>query len=307
MTAPGRDRRARGAAWLRAPLVGALIHAFSVTAGALERVEVPSLDRRTGAPLQQTALWFRASGEDGPAPAVVLLHGCGGPYQRAGDTSELSVRMREYTRRFNAWGVHVLVTDSLTPRGERELCTQRIGARKVTSRERRLDALGALQWLAARSDVDPQRLGLVGWSHGGSAVLSATHGDHPDVRNSPVRAAMAVAFYPGCNPWSRPGAYTPVSPLTLMIGAADDWTPAEPCHALAQHVAQRGLVPGVTLHVYEGAYHGFDGRESVRLRRDVPNGTRPGEGVHAGGQPAAREASLHTLEQTVRSLLLAGR
>lgn len=268
---------------------------------------MPSLDRRAGTQLQQTAYWFKASGAPERAPAVVLLHGCGGPYQRAGETSELSVRMREYARRFNGWGVHVLVTDSLTPRGETELCTQRFGMRRVTTRERRLDALGAMHWLAARSDVDAQRLGLVGWSHGAGAVLAATHGDHPDVRQSPVRAAMAVAYYPGCSSWSRPGAYTPVSPLTLMIGEADDWTPAEPCRALAQQVAQRGLVPGMSLHVYEGAYHGFDGQSPLRLRRDVPNGVRPGEGVHTGGHPSARRASLHTLEQTVRRLLLADR
>lgn len=302
-----RSRHASVIAWLRWMWLGGVSAACVTGAMAQERLEVPSLEQRAGAPLQQVAFWFKAPGNHARAPAVVLLHGCGGPYRRAGDSTALSARMRDYASLFNGWGVHVLVTDSWTPRGERELCTQRFDARKVTSRERRLDALGALQWLASRSDVDARRLGLVGWSHGGGAVLASTHADHPVVRGSPVRPAMAVAYYPGCSPWSKPGAYTPVAPLTLMIGEADDWTPAEPCRILAQEVSRRGLVPGVDLQVFEGAYHGFDGRSPVQVRRDVPNGTRPGEGVHVGGHPAARQASLHTLEQAVRSLLLAGR
>ena len=71
-------------------------------------------------------------------PAIVLLHGCGGPY---GPQRQLSERMNEHARLFNGQGWHVLVPDSLTPRGERELCTQREGTRAVTQTQRRRDAL----------------------------------------------------------------------------------------------------------------------------------------------------------------------
>ena len=40
---------------------------------------------------------------------------------------------------------------------------------------------------------------------------------------------------------------------------------------------------------YPGASHAFDAPgDKVKLRTDVPNGVHPGEGVHAGADPAAR-------------------
>jgi dienelactone hydrolase len=251
------------------------------------QVQVPSLDAPGGAPLQQLGFWFDAG--SGPSAAVVLLHGCGGPYGRI---SGLSERMVEYAERLQALGLSVLVTDSLTPRGERSLCTQQIGQRRVTQRHRRLDALGALQWLAAQPGVDATRLGLIGWSHGGSAVLGAINLRHAEVAAAPVKPAFAVAFYPGCTEERRRG-YRPAAPLLLLLGAADDWTPAEPCLRLADEAAE----PRPQTALYADAHHGFDGTAPMRLWREVPNGTHPGQGVHLGGHPAAREAARARLAQ----------
>lgn len=254
-------------------------------------VEVPSLEQRDGVALRQPGFWFPAS-VTGPAPAMLLLHGCGGLYDSRG---RLSRRMVEYADWLNAQGVHVLVTDSLTPRGERELCTQRLKQRAVTQTNRRRDALGALQWLAVQPGVDGSRLGLMGWSHGGSAVLAATQRDQAEVKAASVQPAFAVAFYPGCSDPLRQ-AWQPVAPLLMLLGADDDWTPAAPCEALA---AQAGK-PGVQVESYPGAYHGFDGTAAVVLRADVPNGVHPGQGVHVGGNPAARAASRERLQQFLR-------
>jgi dienelactone hydrolase len=262
-------------------------------AQAQERVQVPSLDQTAaGVPVFQPGFWFASAAPDA-APAIVLLHGCGGPYGRNGRLSE---RTRDYAHWLNGLGVHVLVTDSLTPRGERELCTQRTGTRRITQTERRRDALGALQWLSTRPDVDATRLGLLGWSHGGSAVLASTNLDQPEVTRAPVKPSLAVAFYPGCADALKAG-YRAAAPLLLMVGEADDWTPAGPCRDLS---AQASGAP-VAFEAYAGAYHGFDTDAPVRLRRDVPNGVQPGQGVHVGGDPAAMAASRERLMQFLRA------
>lgn len=262
-----------------------LLAAAAALAGARAaepvRVLVPSLDAAGGAPVQQPGFWFDAG--PGPRAAVLLLHGCSGPYGRS---SALSERLVEYAERLQALGLSVLVTDSLSPRGERSLCTQQIGQRRVTQRHRRLDALGALQWLATQPGVDATRLGLIGWSHGGTAVLGTTNLAHAEVAAAPVKPAFTVAFYPGCNDERRLG-YRPAAPLLLLLGAADDWTPAAPCLALADEAAE----PRPQREVYADAHHGFDSTAPVRLWREVPNGASPGQGVHLGGHPAAREAA----------------
>lgn len=265
----------------RALTLAALLGAAGVQ--AQQRIDVPSLDRRVdGTVVMQPGFWFAAPGT-GNAPALVLLHGCGGPYGRGGQVSE---RLTSYARWLNQLGVHALVTDSLTPRGEIELCTQRSAGRKVTQIHRRRDALGALQWLAGQPGVDPARLGLLGWSHGGSAVLAATHAAQAEVRTAPVPPSLAVAFYPGCAADLK-GGYRAVAPLLLLVGEDDDWTPAGPCRDLA--ATSTGAA--VSFESYPGAFHGFDTPAPVRLRKDVPNGVNLGQGVHVGGDPAAHRAS----------------
>jgi len=276
-------------------------------AAEVEKVAVPSLDLRAGQPLPLLGHWFAATpgtkAAATRAPAIVLLHGCGGAYGRKG---ELSERMQDYSRLLNAEGWHVLVLDSLTPRGERELCTQKIGTRAITMTERRRDALGALQWLAARPDVDASRLALLGWSNGGSTVLASTNLNHAEVKAATLRPRAAVAFYPGCEADQKRG-YAPTAPLLMLTGAADDWTPAAPCDALAREAQPSSSIAPPKSVSYAGAFHGFDAKTPVRLRADVPNGVKPGAGVHVGGQAEAlaqsRVALLDFLREQLREQL----
>lgn len=300
----GRCGQGRQRGWLRfaSPWVLALL--WGLAGASPQELSLPSLsepERPLGqaAPARQLLLrahWWPAQAA-GRHPAVLLLHGCGGAYDDAG---RLSQRMRDYAGLLNAQGWHALVLDSLTTRGETELCTQKTGSRRITQTERRADALSGLQWLAARPDVDASRLALLGWSNGGSTVLAATNLEHPLVASSRPWPRAAVAFYPGCESELRRG-YRPSTALLMLLGAADDWTPAAPCVALAGPAAAsepRGA--NVQLRLYEGAFHGFDGSAPLRLRRDVPNGVHPGAGVHVGGHPQARDAARRELLDFLR-------
>ena len=193
----------------------------------------PSLDGEASAPVVLTGFLFAPPVS--PAPAVALFHGCDGIYDRRAPEQ----RMRDYAAFFNAAGFHVLVVDSLTPRYETELCTQRAGKRRVTLTNRRLDALGAVAYLAGRSDVDAQKIGIVGWSNGASTVLAATNLRHADVASALARPAFAVAFYPACEADLRRG-YEPAAPLLLLAGQLDDWTAAAPCVHWSAPLPSRG-------------------------------------------------------------------
>ena len=280
-------------AWRALVAAGLLVAAC--TAPAQTRVELPSLDRHDGVAVNLLGHWFAAAASEGARrPAVLLLHGCGGAYDGKG---RLSTRLRDYAALLNAQGWHALVLDSLTPRGVNELCTQGNAVRPITQQHRRLDALGALAWLAERPDVDAARLAALGWSHGGSAVLAATNERQPDVAQSTARVRGAVAFYPGCSAELKRG-HQPVAPMLVLAGERDDWTAAAPCVELAAR--SQGLMRTV---IYPGAFHGFDGTAAPRLRRDVPGGVNPGQGVTVGANPAAREASQREMLSFLRERL----
>lgn len=257
-------------------------------------VTVPSLD---GTAL--TAWLFPAKAEH--RGTVIALHGCGGLYATTGARAGL------LNERHNAMahvlvdeGYAVLFPDSLTARGEKELCTQKIGTRRIDQTQRRADALGALAWVGRQPWVKPGQVALLGWSHGGSAVLAATDAQRSDVMTTHPKPAVAVAFYPGCSAALKAG-YQAHTRLVILIGEKDDWTPPGPCVALGQ-------ASGADVHVYADSYHGFDDPQgTVRVRADVPNGVNPGQGVTVGPNPVAREAAYGRLRVVLREAFGANR
>jgi dienelactone hydrolase len=219
----------------------------------------------------------------GPHPAVVLLHGCGGAYARSG---AIGTRHAMWGRWLADNGYAALLLDSFSSRGLRELCTAPMAQRTLKESDRVGDAHAALAWLRQRADIQPQRVALMGWSHGGGVTLDAM----ARAPESMPGFRAGVAFYPGCTSRLRQGArYRPYAPLLLVVGQADDWTPAAPCEALAANAASRGLP--VQILAFSDTYHDFDNPalKAPRVRADVPNGARPGQGVTTAPNPEAAE------------------
>lgn len=278
---------------------------------AAERVTFDSLDldTATGRPVRISALLYRPEGaSEVPYPAVVALHGCGGMYSaRASRRDELSLRHQAMAELLVSDGYVVLFPDSFRSRGRDEICTIENRQRTITVTARRLDAQGALAYLQTRPDVAPDRIAALGWSHGGSTVLAAFNARQRAVaawRNrasSPPYFRAGVAFYPGCVESLRArDRYAAAAPLTLFVGAADDWTAPQPCIDLARRLAAAGEPVSIT--VYPGAYHGFDGPAGQeRVRLDVPNGVNPGQGVTVAPDPAAREDAYARLKAFLRT------
>ena len=271
----------------RHPATAVAIALVSATACAGE-VSFPSLDKTI-----LTAHVFQPA-QQPPRGTVVALHGCGGLFATAGPRKgELNARHQAMARMLAGEGYAVVFPDSLTPRGESELCTQRIGARLIDQSQRRSDALATLAWVASQPWADVSRIALLGWSHGGSGVLSATDITRQQVRQTNVLPAVAIAFYPGCSAALKSG-YRPNTKLVMQLGALDDWTPPGPCIELGKAV-------GAQVDVYADSYHDFDNPVgAVRLRADVPNGVNPGQGVHVGANPVAREKANARVREVLR-------
>ena len=276
--------------------------------GAAQTAPVQEVSVVGDVPLR--AYWFTGAGEASqPRPAILALHGCGGLF--AGKEGErVGERYREAAARLNAMGYAVLQPDSFGSRGVRQICQTRYAERSNTVAQRARDAEAALVWLARQPGVDAARIGVLGWSNGGSTALHLLEQMQMQLQLQrkagaaadplPSVAATAV-FYPGCQPLRQRRADLGTVPLLVQMGALDDWTPAAPCEALVQQLRAR---PGtdVALHIYADSYHGFDGKAPVRLRTDVPN-SASGQGVHQGGNPPARAEALQVLDAFWRRTL----
>ena len=232
------------------------------------------------------ALFYRPAGP-GPFPAVVALHGCGGLNSPNG---ELSARHADWAERLAADGLAVLLPDSFGSRGAGSQCrtTERV-ARPAT--ERVADALAAKAYLQSRPDVAAGSVALLGWSNGGSTVLYAVEPGRGAPDGSPD-FAKAVAFYPGCRTPAERGNWHARVPLLILIGGADDWTPAAPCESLA--AAAKAADEPVSIVVYPGAYHDFDYPNMPVHTTEGLAYTADGGGIaHSGTDPAARQEALH--------------
>ena len=224
---------------------------------------------------------------DGPHPAIIALHGCGGPINKRG---QLSSRHADWANRWAMAGYVVLFPDSFNSRGIREVCTIKAGARPVTVMDRVSDVVAAADWLADKSFVDPKRIALIGWSNGGTTLLNAMRTGSPLTRG---RFTAAIAFYPGCRVPGREaarGRFRLAMPVTILIGTADNWTEPEHCRKLA------GNDQNVRVVEYAGAVHGFDAPASrQRVRRDT--GYAGKRGVRVGTDPKARAQAIELTSQ----------
>jgi len=228
--------------------------------------------------------WLYAPTTPGPHRAIVALHGCAGLLGKDGLPSP---RHADWGERWAKAGYVALFPDSFGSRGLGPQC--RNEDRKVrVGRERVDDANAALQFLIGRADIDAKHVALVGWSNGGSSTLQAAR-----PRNNPAKAnggadfARAIAFYPGCRTALENGRWRTRLPLLVLIGAADDWTPAAPCSDLiADAKANNEPAEIVT---YPDAYHDFDHPDLPVHVLDGLAFTADGDGqAHTGTNPTAR-------------------
>ena len=171
----------------------------------------------------------------GPFPAVVLLHGCRG----------LQQQQFRWARFLNRLGYLTLILDSFGPRSIVQTCAESPSPRAFA--DRRLDTIGARAYLVSRPDVDPQSLALMGWSRGAVLALDLLSRQQGVARQD---FKAAVAFYPYCMLEADIR-----HPVLIMIGGADDRSPAGRCRQLTVRNAPVGTID---LVVYPRVFHAFD-------------------------------------------------
>ena len=291
-------------------LATGLAPAFAATG---VRVSFPSLDIDPlhGTALMMSGLFFTPDPSAGGFPAVIVLHGCDGMYGTAPSRRGLlTARHQAMADLLVAEGYAVLFPDSFNPRGRREVCTQPAERQAIVQANRRLDVLGALDYLRTRDDIAarPWRCSA-GRTAAARCWRRSTSARRSCRRTRMIRThggffVTAIAFYPGCYASLRGrDAFAPAAPVSIFIGEADDWTAAAPCVELGERARQRGQP--LTVTTYPDTYHGFDTPNLARpLHLNVPNGVNPGRGVTVASNPAARADAYARVKAQLRAALV---
>lgn len=205
---------------------------------------------------------YRPEG-DGPFPTALLFSGCDGPHDN----------MERWARALVADGWAAVVVDSHTPRGYDDFETWRLVCigQLMTGGERAGDVLVALAEVRAMAFADPDRIALIGMSHGGWSImdllaldsagelplnLKRMPGTPDDPPLSGVRAI--VLAYPWCGPTNRAvdAGWRHPAPVLFILADDDLIAPADECRAVAETLRQSGK--SVEEISFDGVTHGFD-------------------------------------------------
>ena len=183
--------------------------------------------------------------------AVVILHGSGG----------VDFRGDFYAQALNAVGIATFEIDMWEAR-EINSAADRPSLPLFTYP----DAFGALKFLSEHPNIDPDRIGIMGFSWGGVVTMASATEQYASQFGDGLRFAAHVAHYPVCYAYNNSNLPLPGlefhdltgAPLLIQIGEEDDYdNGSAACFALKDSLSpEEQSVVEVT--AYEGVFHAWD-------------------------------------------------
>lgn len=187
-------------------------------------------------------------------PAVVIIHGSGGLFDRAGD---------DYIAALNKAGIATLQLN-LFPKG----------GRPASPRLNLPHTYGSLIYLARHPRIDPARVGVMGFSWGGVLSIQSASSELNEIYTSgQYKFAAHLPLYPVC--WSRQwemeghnkfyptNIYKSVTgaPVHILAGEDDQYDDSDSCPKFVQALPDT-VRKYFAVTIYPGAGHSWDTHEN---------------------------------------------
>lgn len=194
-----------------------------------------------------------------PVPCVVAIHGSMG---WRGHHHEYMVRWLEQ-------GIAVLRVHSFDARQVKSIVADQMA---VTLAMMLADAFGALALLSKIPIIDIGRVGVAGWSIGGSVALYSAL-EKLSSRMAPAGLGFAahLCCYPAAHVLPEEMHWSS-APIQVLTGREDDYTPVHYIETLAPLMQAAGAKIEVT--AYEDAHHSYDSPDPLTW---VPEAIRLGK------------------------------
>lgn len=213
--------------------------------------------------------------ENAKYPAIVLLHGRRGLYSTlANGIYEYSTFSKRHKMWANFWterGYVVLFVDSFGSRGYPEGFDRGTHANRpeeVNEKTvRPLDAYSGLKYLRTLSYVQKNKIGVMGWSNGGSTVLNTLAQNNvgliPENFHKGFQAGLAL--YPGCGSeaiYDSTKEWSPYAPLYVLLAGNDEEVSPKKCLKLLKNaydkVDNENKTDFIRWHEFMDATHNYD-------------------------------------------------
>ena len=182
---------------------------------------------------------------DGPFPAVILYHG---HYH----VDDIKPWFKQLVPQLLEKGIATLVLDSFT--GRKITNTTYFEAR--LSRAARLtDVFQALNFLARLDEIDENRIGISGYSVGGTTAMLGGNLRINETSLAKGRSFAAILpVYPSCQARFRNSELTG-APMLLLLAEDDDYSPSAFCEEYVEELSTAGF--NVKMQKYKGIQHGW--------------------------------------------------
>lgn len=212
----------------------------------------PMLRGELGPVVDLNGQFFRPANDKGKIPAVILVPG----------SANIGPHHLLQAAALTAKGIAVLVIDPFTGRN---LTDSVADQGRFTWAASVYDVIAASRYLASRSDIDAARIGALGGSRGGTAVMMAASRPISERLLGKGRGLRyVVAGYPWCGTQFKSAKLAKESRLLVMSGDRDDWVSVQQCQGAVSAMAAAG--GRAEIRLFENALHAFD-RGDVSPRR----------------------------------------